>query len=115
MPNLSQITRQRMLDFLGTLRKTHIDDDSIRAFAEIENHKEEIVAKYQDCKIETKENGMKLNHLKDGTTLVLDILDKMKDKQMGFASEEIDENTEWEIYGKPYIEEDSEKVFEEVK
>ena len=104
-----------MLDFLGTLRKTHIDDDSIRAFAEIENHKEEIVAKYQDCKIETKENGMKLNHLKDGTTLVLDILDKMKDKQMGFASEEIDENTEWEIYGKPYIEEDSEKVFEEVK
>lgn len=37
MPNLSQIKRQRMLDFLGTLRKTHIDDDSIRAFAEIEN------------------------------------------------------------------------------
>ncbi len=36
--NLSQIKRQRMLDFLETLRKEHTDDDSIRAFTEIENH-----------------------------------------------------------------------------
>jgi adenine-specific DNA-methyltransferase len=38
MPNLSQIKRQRMLDFLETLRREHTDDDSIRAFTEIENH-----------------------------------------------------------------------------
>lgn len=38
MPNLSQIKRQRMLDFLETLRKEHTDDESIRAFTEIENH-----------------------------------------------------------------------------
>lgn len=38
MPNLSQIKRQRMLDFLETLRKQHKDDESIRAFTEIENH-----------------------------------------------------------------------------
>lgn len=37
MPNLSQIKRQRILDFLGTLREEHTDDKSIRAFAEIEN------------------------------------------------------------------------------
>lgn len=38
MPNLSQIKRQRMLDFLETLRKEHTDDESIRAFTEIENY-----------------------------------------------------------------------------
>ena len=38
MPNLSQIKRQRMLGFLETLRKEHTDDESIRAFTEIENH-----------------------------------------------------------------------------
>jgi adenine-specific DNA-methyltransferase len=38
MANLSQIKRQRMLDFLETLRREHTDDDSIRAFTEIENH-----------------------------------------------------------------------------
>lgn len=27
-----------MLDFLETLRKAHTDDESIRAFTEIENH-----------------------------------------------------------------------------
>ena len=32
MPNLSQIKRQRMLDFLETLRKEHTDDESIRAY-----------------------------------------------------------------------------------
>lgn len=37
MPNLSQIKRQRMLDFLETLKKEHMDDESIRAFTEIEN------------------------------------------------------------------------------
>ena len=37
MPNLSQIKRQRMLDFLEMLRKEHTDDESIRAFNEIEN------------------------------------------------------------------------------
>lgn len=37
MPNLSQIKRQRMLDFLETLKKEHTDDKSIRAFTEIEN------------------------------------------------------------------------------
>ena len=36
--NLSQIKRNRMLDFLETLRKAHTDDESIRAFTEIENH-----------------------------------------------------------------------------
>ena len=35
--NLSQIKRQRMLDFLETLKKEHLDDESIRAFTEIEN------------------------------------------------------------------------------
>ena len=29
MPNLSQIKRQRMLDFLETLKKEHTDDESI--------------------------------------------------------------------------------------
>ena len=38
MPNLSQIRRQRMIDFLEKLRQEHTDDDSIRAFTEIENH-----------------------------------------------------------------------------
>ena len=38
MPNLSQIKRHRMLNFLETLRKEHKDDESIRAFAEIENY-----------------------------------------------------------------------------
>lgn len=38
MENLSQQKRQQMLDFLATLRKQHTDDESIRAFAEIENH-----------------------------------------------------------------------------
>ena len=38
MLNLSQIKRQRMLDFLETLRKEHTDDESIRAFTEIENY-----------------------------------------------------------------------------
>ena len=37
MPNLSQIKRQRMLDFLETLKKEHTDDESIRVFIEIEN------------------------------------------------------------------------------
>lgn len=37
MPNLSQKKRQRMLDFLGILKKEHTDDESIRAFTEIEN------------------------------------------------------------------------------
>lgn len=35
--NLSQIKRQRMLDFLEMLKKEHTDDESIRAFTEIEN------------------------------------------------------------------------------
>ncbi len=38
MPNLSQKKRQRMLEFLEELKKTHSDDASIRAFNEIENH-----------------------------------------------------------------------------
>ena len=38
MSNLSQINRQRMLDFLETLRKENADDESIRAFTELENH-----------------------------------------------------------------------------
>lgn len=38
MANLSQQKRQRMLDFLEALRKEHTDDESIRAFTEIENH-----------------------------------------------------------------------------
>lgn len=37
MPNLSQIKRKRMLDFLESLKKEHSDDASIRAFTEIEN------------------------------------------------------------------------------
>ncbi len=37
MANLSQIKRQRMIDFLETLKKEHTDDESIRAFTEIEN------------------------------------------------------------------------------
>ena len=38
MPNLSQIKRQRLLDFLGTLREAHKDDDSVlMALGEIES------------------------------------------------------------------------------
>lgn len=37
MANLSQMKRQRMLDFLEVLKKEHTDDESIRAFTEIEN------------------------------------------------------------------------------
>lgn len=37
MTNLSKIKRERMLQFLETLRGEHTDDDSIRAFTEIEN------------------------------------------------------------------------------
>ena len=37
MSNISQQKRQRMLEFLKTLRKEHTDDESIRAFTEIEN------------------------------------------------------------------------------
>ena len=38
MPNLSQLKRQRMIEFLEKLRSEHTDDESIRAFTEIENH-----------------------------------------------------------------------------
>ena len=37
MANLSEVKRKKMLSFLETLRREHSDDDSIRAFAEIEN------------------------------------------------------------------------------
>lgn len=37
MANLSQLKRQRMIAFLEQLRANHTDDDSIRAFNEIEN------------------------------------------------------------------------------
>ena len=38
MANLSKIKRDNMIAFLEELKKTHTDDDSIRAFNEIENH-----------------------------------------------------------------------------
>ena len=38
MANISKIKRDKMLSFLNELKKTHTDDDSIRAFNEIENH-----------------------------------------------------------------------------
>lgn len=38
MANLSKIKRDNMIAFLEELKKTHADDDSIRAFNEIENH-----------------------------------------------------------------------------
>lgn len=38
MANLSKIKRERMLEFLETLKQQHTDDESIRAFNEIENH-----------------------------------------------------------------------------
>ncbi len=38
MANLSKEKRQRMLEFLQKLRQEHTDDESIRAFSEIENH-----------------------------------------------------------------------------
>lgn len=38
MPNLSQIKRQRMLDFLNKLREEHRDDDGVMiALGEIES------------------------------------------------------------------------------
>lgn len=38
MPNLSQIKRQRMLDFMNKLREEHKDDDSaLIALGEIES------------------------------------------------------------------------------
>ena len=37
MPNLSQIKRQRMFEFLNKIREEHTDDDSLRAINEIEN------------------------------------------------------------------------------
>lgn len=41
MANISKQKRDRMLAFLGELKKTHSDDASIRAFNEIENHLKE--------------------------------------------------------------------------
>lgn len=38
MANLSKIKRERMLEFLEMLKTQHTDDESIRAFNEIENH-----------------------------------------------------------------------------
>ena len=38
MANLSKIKRDKMIAFLETLRKEHTDDESIRAFTEIETH-----------------------------------------------------------------------------
>lgn len=38
MANLSKIKRERMLSFLETLKNQNTDDESIRAFNEIENH-----------------------------------------------------------------------------
>ncbi len=35
--NLSKIKREKMISFIEELKKTHIDDDSIKAFNEIEN------------------------------------------------------------------------------
>lgn len=37
MANLSKIKRDKMIAFLEELKKQHSDDDSIRAFNEIEN------------------------------------------------------------------------------
>ena len=37
MANLSKIKRERMLEFLKSLKAEHTDDKSIRAFTEIEN------------------------------------------------------------------------------
>ena len=37
MANLSKIRRDKMIAFLEELKKQHSDDDSIRAFNEIEN------------------------------------------------------------------------------
>jgi adenine-specific DNA-methyltransferase len=36
--NLSKIKRDRMLEFLETLKQQHTDDESIRAFSELNNH-----------------------------------------------------------------------------
>ena len=38
MANLSKIKRDRIIAFLEHLKEQHNDDDSIRAFNEIENH-----------------------------------------------------------------------------
>lgn len=38
MANLSKLKRDKMIEFLEELKKQHSDDDSIRAFNEIENH-----------------------------------------------------------------------------
>lgn len=38
MSNYSKVKRERMLEFLETLKRQHTDDESIRAFSEIENY-----------------------------------------------------------------------------
>lgn len=38
MANIPKIKKERMLEFLQTLKQNHNDDSSIRAFNEIENH-----------------------------------------------------------------------------
>lgn len=38
MANLSKIKRERMMEFLEILKSQHTDDESVRAFNEIENH-----------------------------------------------------------------------------
>ena len=43
MANLSKIKRDKMIQFLETLKKKHTDDDSIRAFNEIVNNRDGIV------------------------------------------------------------------------
>jgi len=37
MANLSKIKRERMIQFLESLKAEHTDDESIRAFTEIKN------------------------------------------------------------------------------
>lgn len=38
MANITKQKRDQMLEFLEQLKKEHNDDDSVRAFNEIENH-----------------------------------------------------------------------------
>ena len=43
MANLSKIKRDKMIAFLEQLKEQHSDDESIRAFNEIENHLRDVL------------------------------------------------------------------------
>jgi adenine-specific DNA-methyltransferase len=73
MANLSQIKRQRMLDFLNTIRKEHKDDDSVLiALGEIEN---ELTSKKYGLVWEKHEETVDIM-MRDNIPVFTEVIDK---------------------------------------